>query len=765
MIRLLPILVLLSGCLSLTASYAQTARVFGIVTDAESGETLISATVEAGGQGALTDYNGAFSLDLAPGTYPLTIRYVGYRTYSDTVSLAAGEERELTLTLEPANTMLQTATVTSGRYEKPLSDVTVSLEVIRPQLVENTNATSVTTVLDKVPGVSMIDGQANIRGGSGYSYGAGSRVLLLVDDIPILQSDAGRPNWRDVPVENLEQIEVVKGAASALYGSSALNGIINVRTGFARAEPETHIATFGTISLTPGVASAKWWDSPPYEFGGSVRHARRIGKLDLVLSSYYFNQESFAQGNFDRYGRLLTNLRYRLTDRLSIGLNVNYNEGDGRSFFYWAGIDSLFYRPAPGTVSNQNPRRYNIDPYVTYFDNWGNRHRLLGRYYNVANRNDNNQSNFSKLYYAEYQFLRRWQGSGLVMTAGAVATGTAIEAELYGDTVYRSRNYAGYLQFDKEIGDRLNLSAGMRYEYNALYSPVFVGGDTIPEGKTTESKPVFRLGANYQAAEYTFLRASWGQGYRYPTVAEKFIQTFFGAVPIRPNPDLESETGWSAEFGIKQGFRLAGFSGFADVSAFWSEYDDMLEFNVPFNAGIAFQSQNVGGTRIRGLELSLAGQGSLAGKPTTLLAGYTYIDPQFRDYDTPPADPRAPRTVGQRNAELSSADYNVLKYRFRHTGKLDVETQFGRFSVGLAGLYNSRMEAIDRIFLLFIPGLAEWRERETDVFLFNARAAYRFGKHVKLSVLGSNLFNKVYTVRPGQLEGPRSVGLRLDVKL
>ncbi|MDV7393749.1 Plug domain-containing protein, partial [Arthrospira platensis SPKY1] len=123
-------------------------------------------------------------------------------------------------------TILQTATVTSGKFEKSLGEVTVSLEVIKPQLIESVNTVSLDQVLEKVPGVNIIDGQANIRGGSGFSYGAGSRVLLLVDDIPMLQADAGFPNWNDLPVENIEQIEVVKGAASALYGSSALNGII-----------------------------------------------------------------------------------------------------------------------------------------------------------------------------------------------------------------------------------------------------------------------------------------------------------------------------------------------------------------------------------------------------------------------------------------------------------------------------------------------------------------------------------------------------------
>ena len=85
-------------------------------------------------------------------------------------------------------------------------------------------------IIDQVPGVNVVDGQANIRGGSGFSVGAGSRVLVLVDDLPMLAADAGDAKWSFLPTENLAQIEIIKGASSVTYGSSALSGSINIRT-------------------------------------------------------------------------------------------------------------------------------------------------------------------------------------------------------------------------------------------------------------------------------------------------------------------------------------------------------------------------------------------------------------------------------------------------------------------------------------------------------------------------------------------------------
>ena len=132
-----------------------------------------------------------------------------------------------------------------------LNEVTVSMEVLKPSLIENKSLQSIENAVDQVPGVNVIDGQANIRGGAGFSYGAGSRVLVMVDEMPMLTADAGDVKWTFLPVENCEQIEVIKGASSALFGSSAINGVINFRTAYAKDEPETKINFYGGVYDKP----------------------------------------------------------------------------------------------------------------------------------------------------------------------------------------------------------------------------------------------------------------------------------------------------------------------------------------------------------------------------------------------------------------------------------------------------------------------------------------------------------------------------------
>ena len=750
-----------------TVVFSQIVTVIGTITDSKSREKLVGATVQMGNKGAISDENGVYTLELNKAeTYTAFVTYIGYLNLEKKVVYTEGGKMTVDFALSEGNNLLSTTTVTAGKFDKPLGEVTVSLDILQTKLIENTNTRRVDDVLQKVPGVNIIDGQANIRGGSGWSYGAGSRVLLLIDDIPALQADAGFPNWRDVAVENIEQIEVVKGAASALYGSSAMNGIINIRTGFAKSTPETKVSTFYTAYLPPKDPIKHWWSKArgggqPYEAGASITHKEKYGKLDFVGTLFYYNQSSFLKHNYEKYGRFSTSLRYRVTDKLSVGINANFNKGNNNNFFYFGNHLDSAYIGKNGTYSSSDKFRFTIDPYLTYFDDKGNRHKILTRYYSVKNQLSNNQSNSSQLYYAEYQYQRKFENN-LVVTAGIVGTGTNIKAQLYGGDNFTSQNYAAYAQGDKKWG-KWNVSLGVRYEKNTIFGPDSVTFTTfyreaVPNGgRVKEAKPVMRLGVNYQVANFTYLRASWGQGYRFPTVAEMFINTAAGGLRIFPNPQLTSETGWSGEIGVKQGFKIRGFQGYIDVSHFSLEYQNMMEFLLnstffPKTGEFGFQSQNIGDTRIKGYELSVAGQGKIGKLTPSVLLGYTYINSTYKDFDA-------------KTKSTSSVDYNVLKYRFKHNVKCDIEIDHPYFSVGLAVLYNSNMEAVDRILVDVLKGVKEYRATHDKGFAtVDLRTAYKPTNKLKISLIAANIFNTDYSYRPGLLEAPRNIQARLDIK-
>ena len=746
-------------CSGIVSILAQEITLTGVIQSADTQELLIGATIISNETATTTDLEGGYTISKIKQNDTLDISYVGYERRLIIVDKTIFQMQELNVLLERSKNLLNTATITSGKYDKALGEITVSVEILKPQLLEDVNATSLDQVLEKVPGVTIIDGQPNIRGGSGFSYGAGSRVLLLIDDIPALQSDAGFPNWDDIPIELTNQIEVLKGASSALFGSSAMNGIINLRTDFAKEKRETKIASFATLYNSPQDNSKKWWgnaaDTLPADLGMYITHKQKYGKLDVVSSIYLRRHMKWNMNSYDIYGRGALGLRYRLNRRWTVGANANYREGKNSNFFYWAGSDSLAMTGNPNTFSVSNSTRFLIDPYVQYADEKGNRHKLLSRYYNVKNKVQNNQSNFSSLLYGEYQYQKRFLKADLVLTSGLVASYSTIDAELYSSSTFTSNNLAVYAQADKAFFERFNVSLGLRYERNQIVAPdsIPINNVQMAAGMDTEAKPVFRLGANYQLAEFTYVRANYGQGYRFPTIAEKYISTQVG-FPISPNLDLKSESGWSAEIGVKQGFKVRGFNGMIDLAIFQTDYSEMMEFTFSNNLAIGFQSQNIGNTKIRGVDFNVAGSGRILSiLPINALIGYTYLDPKFKVF-------------GEREMNSSSSTDNILKYRYQHTGKLDIASDYKKFNIGVAGFYYSNMDAIDRLFEFLIPGLQDYRANNNTAFsIWNVRVSYAVTPNLKASIHINNMLNQEYTLRPALIEPPRNFTLRIDMSL
>ena len=92
------------------------------------------------------------------------------------VIVQKGENVVLDIALENTALKIETVVVSAGKFEQKIEETTVSVEVIKPSLIESKNTTNIQTAIEQVPGVTVTDGQANIRGGSGWSYGAGTRV-------------------------------------------------------------------------------------------------------------------------------------------------------------------------------------------------------------------------------------------------------------------------------------------------------------------------------------------------------------------------------------------------------------------------------------------------------------------------------------------------------------------------------------------------------------------------------------------------------------
>lgn len=741
---------------------AQQAFISGMVTDSATGDVLIGVVVQAGGNtAAVTDVSGTYTVKVAPGSQTLSFHYIGYREETRTVNVEAGQTVKLDLQLVSLSKQMNLVVISSGRYEQNIGEVPVSIEVVKPKLIENKNTTNLNTIIDQVPGVNVTDDQANIRGGSGYSFGAGSRVLMVVDDMPMLSGDAGDVKWNYLPIENVSQVEVMKGASSALFGSSALNGVIHFRTAYPTDKPQTSITMYSGFYDEPKRQSLRWWHNANPTFSGiNFSHMRQIGNWDLVVAGHLYNDEGYRYLETEQRERMNINTRYRFkkVPGLSAGVNMNGMRTTGGLFILWYN-DSLAYTPADSSLQNYKNYRFNIDPYITYYGPKGQRHALRTRYFRTDNNNDTKQGATADFYYAEYQYQYKMKNA-VTVTAGAVTTYTNVKADLYGD--HTASNVAGYAQFDKKFFNRLFVTVGVRGEYyrvdtaNTDYS-LHIGKDTMK----LPFRPVMRAGVTYQAGEATYFRISYGQGYRFPCIAEKFVRTDASGLQIYPNPGLQPESGQSAEIGVKQGVVIGNWKGYADVSVFWMEYSNMMEFSFgqwgnPLTDplfGIGFKSLNVGSTRTTGVDFSVMGQGKLGPVDFSLLAGYTYMNPVSLRWDP------AHDTLYQTSHD------NILKYRYRHIAKFDGEAGYKKFAFGVSMRYNSFMENIDKFFEVALPGIKSYREQfHTGDIVFDMRLMYQVTDRARVSLITNNVFNREYTSRPADVQPPRNFTVQVALK-
>lgn len=727
----------------------------GKVTDSKTGISLPGVTISIAGttSGTVTDFEGNYSLELPKGETTLEVRCIGYKTLLNKIIVNETNPITVNMGLDPDSRMLDMVVVSAGKFEQKLEEVTVSMDVIKPILIENTNATSVDVVMEQVPGVNIVDGQANIRGGSGFSYGAGSRVLLLVDDLPMVAADAGDVKWSFLPVENIDQIEVIKGASSALFGSSAMNGVINVRTAYPKDIPETRISWFTGWYGDTKREQLQWWGDQLQQFGGlSFSHMQKAGNLDIVAAGNVYRDEGYRLGeDEDRY-RINFNTRYKFekVQGLYAGINANVTFSKGGNYLIWQDDSTGAYLPSGGidpattTISQYETQRTSIDPFITYSGANGSSHKLRMRYFSSDNKNNTNQQSLAASYFAEYQYQRRI-GEKATVTGGLTSTYYDVNSELFND--HTASNYAVFAQADWKPG-RWAFSFGARVESNRI------------DDDDLETIPVIRSGVNYKLAEYTNIRASYGQGYRYPSIAEKYVSTQVGSIVIYPNDSVTSETGQTAELGIKQGFRIGSWEGYLDVAGFWSEYKDMMEFTFGQYGsitdplfGLGFKSKNIGNTRITGFEIEVVGSGNVGKVPVTLLSGFTYIEPISLDFDTAKA-----RTE-------NTADFNILKYRYRRVFKADVEANPGNWIVGASVRYNSFMDNIDKFFEETIPGIKHYRSiHDYGDWVFDTRIGYQLNKNFRVMTIVRNLFNHEYTGRPADMQPPRNYTLQLTAK-
>jgi len=646
----------------LVSSYAAAqGTISGIVLDYETKQPLPGANVFLQGTviGSVTDNDGFFRIGNVPDEQiTLIVTMIGYLKYSQPdVRVAPGESLSLTVELRPTVIEISPVVVTATKTERSLRDVPTSVSVLQAREIDRRNAFTIDEVLRTIPGVHFNLSQINIRGSSGYSHGAGSRVMLLVDGVPMLSGDSGEITWELIPVDQIERVEVVKGAGSTLYGSSALGGVVNIITRELPERPTTSVRMLGGLYGKPHYEQWQWSGRTRFKHHLQIAHGRQIGNLQItgLLGTIY--DDSYRRNDSRRRTTGYMKGRYTLSQYQSVTVSSFFIGQTRHNFLYWSSFHNAL-EPFEQQIGEE-VESFRIQSNVQYRHIFGRESFLTARaswYYTDWEDNigiDGNASR-SNVFGTEVQFNHAIARSHFLVSGIDVSYNT-VNSDIFGQR--DGFVFAAYAQDEWSIGTSLRLTGGVRFDITRL--------DTIDTFMNVSP----RAGIVYTALPRLTLRASAGAGFRAPSAAEAFTTAVASGLIVRPNPDLEAERSSSFEAGFN-----ADVTNWMNIDAaiFRNEYYDMIEpviISIEPTGEINAQFVNVVRARVRGAEGGITF--SLLNRMLQPRIAYTLVDSRDLDLDEP------------------------LKYRHKHMLVTGILVRHGTGWMQVDYRYMSRVKNID----------------------------------------------------------------------
>ena len=666
-----------------TQSLPQSFSINGTITDTLNNPLHhINAVIPGTTFGAASDESGKYEiLNLPNGIYTIKISAVGYQSVIKENIVINNKSVVVNIVLMEEVIKSGEVVVTSGKYEQKKSDLPVSAEIIEGTEFLKRNFSDLEDALRYVPGINMVDDQISIRGSSGYSRGAGSRVLLALDGLPFYTGDSGETIWEAIPVTELEQIEIIKGAASSLYGSSAIGGVVNALSRDINTSPTTTINGFTGYFDKP--YHDQWdWSGELRPFNGlTLAHSNTFGKFGINLSLSRLESYSYKKNDYSKKFVGFLKSLYSFTPTSSLTFIVNTLTKRAESFIYWKDSRNILVPPDNSIGERIETNRYLFG--LVYKSVIGTKvfYRINASYY-LNDWEDNftpmNEST-SKLFRGEVQ-VNTSLTNKLILVTGIEGITSNVNSTIFGNP--DSESYGVYALFDMNVDFPLFISLGLRYDYTKL--------DTLDGSSALSPK----LGINYKLNDKIVIRSSVGTGFRAPTLAEAFTTTSTSGVRIKPNPNLQSESNFTTELGIN--YDVINQLN-VDFTIFHNEYYDMIEPSFdPTDNNVRFD--NVVRARIQGIEAFTLIR--IIPNELSFTIGYTYL--------------------WARDVENNIA----LKYRPRHTLYSQVDWRKWNFDLGINFRYWSKVEQID-IELVDLGIIRDGELREA-VFSTDLRVAYNF---------------------------------------
>lgn len=715
-----------------TNALAAGGSIVGRVTSRGETEPLIGVNVFLQGtvRGTTTSLKGEFRISgLSPGDYTVVFSMVGYqRETRPNIIVEEGKETILNVSLTQTPVQTEQIVVTASKRQQSLQEVPVSVSILDAAEIQQRNSLVIDDALRYIPGVNMTGFQVNIRGSSGYSRGAGSRVLMLLDGIPFLAGDTGELNFESIPVGQVDRIEVVKGASSALYGSNALAGVINIITKPIPERSETVVRTYAGVYNQDTSRQWRWSTKDRWFNGQSISHSRKVGDLGVAVFASRQLDDGYRQNDYRRRYNFYMKSKEDFSPTNSLTLNFGLLYQYGGQFLYWRSLDSALVPPVLQQSDNVKSIRYYAS--TLYNDVLADNLLFTGKL--IWNHNDwgfetihqyGRNESVSDALNAEANATLLLDKTH-TLTFGFNGLFDVVTADLFG--MRQGGGFAAYGQDEMKLSDQLTVTLGARFDYQSI-------GLTEPSGQLNPKAALL-----YTPTTGTTLRASFGRGFRIPSIAEAFLSGEVSGLATLPNKDLQPERNYSYEVGISQ---VIGGLGTFDLAAFRSDFDNLIEAGLIVSSGSMpyIQWRNVTRARVQGFETALK-LGFFDGGISYNL-GYTYVYPE----------------------DLTLND--LLKYRPRHVFYTNALGRIGPLSLGADFRFVSRVDRID-VELVDLGIIPDGDER-VPIYVADFRLGVDFsftGIPLTASLNVNNAFQYRYVELIGNMMPPRTYVLVLETR-
>ncbi len=643
----------------LQSLFSQSINFQGKVTDSKTNQPISGAFVFINySYSTYTNNYGLFLIqDIPQGKYEIKISHLGYKLYSGEVTIESSL-KDFNITLEPSLIELDEVIVSTSKTEDYIKNSPYSELLISAKEIESKPLQSFADIVKNQPGVSLLrDGvwgtEISIRGLNREN------IVTLIDGSRILTATDIAARLSMVNLNDIERIEIIKGASSSIYGSGATGGIVNIITKSpslyntfsingnvsAQYNSVNNLSSFNGLLYSGG----SFWAS---KFAGSYRKADNIQTPLGELKNSQFEDYSFTGSlNVLPVTNQKLSVDYQLFKANDVGIpgaSVFPNNADVRYPFekrelISAGyeiqnISKMFYKFSakysyqfiardveniPHTVqmvpgSGSTPtRRVSVLKITPGADHKSNNILLQG---NLLLADWNNLIIGMDYWDRKYEGHReKYQKIEVLDSTGQVVNTTN---KVIGEKPLPNSSYSSLGVFAQDgmnlLKDKLDLNLGVRYDYinitgektfNPEYEIVNGNLNNNPTGqqiiwndvKSNNSSFSSNLGLKYSLSPMINITIGFAYSFRSPSLEERFQFIDQGSLVRIGNPNLKPEEGKSADFG----FRLYADNLKIITSIYYNYFNNLVsEVRGTFEGRNATFKTNIGEARIYGFDLS-----------------------------------------------------------------------------------------------------------------------------------------------------------------